>query len=139
LTDCTYMLIAEDDHEARYVISESLGQAGANQKLAFVENGEEILSTLDTDAVLPALIILDLNMPKMNGKETVKQLKSIEKHKHIPAIIFSTSLHNKDVQECMEYGALECFRKPNTFGECVEVARRFLQICSEAAREQKVM
>ncbi len=77
-----------------------------------VENGEEALDFLKHAADLPDVILLDLNMPKMNGIEFLKILKEDEVLKYIPAIILSTSNNQKDILECYKTGVAGYVMKP---------------------------
>src|SRR4030095_5387419 len=87
------VLLAEDDSDDREIISEIFRQMVDPAQLTMVENGMEIIHTLEsiTDpCALPDLIILDQNMPKMTGRQTLEWLKSEDRFAHIPVIIFST-------------------------------------------------
>ena len=109
-------------------MADTFGEIGLSDIIHFVENGELVLTFLDsivTDEQLPSLIILDLNMPRMNGTQTLKALKDNYRYKDIPVIIFSTSVNVIEMQECMEIGASSYVTKPVTYKECLETARKF--------------
>lgn len=112
------------------IISDSFKEIGHPECVLFVENGEEVMHYLHkiTDATkLPALIVLDLNMPKMNGTETLRALKKHDNYRHIQVIIFSTSVNEKERKECMELGALDYITKPVKYQESIDIANQFFE------------
>lgn len=122
------ILLADDDKEDRFIMADTFGEIGLSDIIHFVENGEKVLTFLDEiadDDQLPSLIILDLNMPRMNGTQTLKALKDNYRYKDIPVIIFSTSVNAIEMQECMEIGASSYVTKPVTYKECLETAQKF--------------
>ncbi|HEY0273764.1 MAG TPA: response regulator [Chitinophaga sp.] len=126
------ILLADDDVEDRFIISDAFDTIGLADCIQFVEDGEKVLTYLDTigePAPLPNLVILDLNMPKLNGTQTLKLLKEDQRYSNIPVIIFSTSLNELEMQECMHLGANSYVIKPVTFDECIDTARRFYNFC----------
>ena len=80
-------------------------------------NGEMALDILENEETLPNLILLDLNMPKMNGTEFLSVLKSNKSLKYIPIIVMSSSDNEKDVKECYELGIAGYIIKPLHFAE----------------------
>ncbi|WP_133177694.1 response regulator [Chitinophaga parva] len=126
------ILLADDDVEDRFIIGDAFETIGLADCIQFVEDGEKVLSylgTIDTPEPLPNLVILDLNMPKLNGTQTLKLLKEDQRYSDIPVIIFSTSLNELEMQECMHLGANSYVIKPVTFDECIDTARRFYNFC----------
>lgn len=124
------ILLADDDPEDRMIMEDTFRQIELSEIIHFVENGENILSYLDTigdNALLPSLIVLDLNMPRMNGTQTLKVLKANERYKDIPVIIFSTSINTIEMNECIRTGASSYVVKPVTYTECVNTARSFYE------------
>ena len=106
----------------------------AHNTIYFAENGEQALELLDKNynvAEVPCLIVLDLNMPKMNGTQTLGNLKSDERFKHIPVIIYSTSINPLEKEKCMQLGAHSYITKPISFKESTETAKVFLQFCDQ--------
>jgi len=124
------ILLADDDPEDRMIMSETFGELQLSDVIHFVESGENIVAYLNeaSESVLPTLIVLDLNMPKMNGTQTLKLLKEDERYKHIPVIIFSTSINPMEKQECMQLGAISYVVKPVTYKECITTARSFYEL-----------
>jgi CheY-like chemotaxis protein len=128
------ILLADDDREDQFIIAEAFEEIGVKDVLHFVENGENALSWLETcaaEGALPELIVLDLNMPKMNGTQTLLRLKEDVRFKHIPVIIYSTSLNNIERDECIRLGAHSYVIKGITFNECKAIAKNLYDCCTE--------
>lgn len=128
-----WILLADDDPEDRLIIKEAMDQVHAEELLKFVENGEQVLEHLNNDVQdedFPCLIVLDLNMPKMNGTHTLRLLKSDERFKKIPVIIYSTSINPLEMEKCMQLGAHSYVTKPVSMKESVDTARLFYNFCS---------
>lgn len=124
------ILLADDDPEDRMIMAESFTELGVSHAAHFVENGEKVLAYLDNiiaDEYLPKLVVLDLNMPRMNGTQTLKALKANVRYKEIPVVIYSTSVNTIEMQECLKTGALAYIVKPVTYKECVETAKSFYE------------
>ncbi|WP_108868889.1 response regulator [Aquimarina aquimarini] len=107
----TFLLI-DDDEVERLKFARVLQKNGYTHKLIEAKNGEEALQHLENKEQLPDLILLDLNMPKMNGLEFLKILKSDAALKYIPAVILSTSNNHSDLKGCYEIGITGYIVKP---------------------------
>ena len=109
------ILLAEDDHDDQKLFREFLEDRTDIHILPVVENGEELMENLEmisNTAELPALIILDQNMPKLNGLQTLKLLKSSTRYGHIPVIVYSTYTDVNLVNSCTSEGACAVVSKP---------------------------
>ncbi|PKH51535.1 response regulator [Tenacibaculum sp. Bg11-29] len=84
------------------------------------KNGEEALEVLEEKSSLPDLILLDLNMPKINGIEFLAILKNNDDLKHIPTVILTTSDNQKDLEECYRIGVSGYILKPLKYEDYVE-------------------
>jgi CheY-like chemotaxis protein len=120
------VLIAEDDKDDRFLLQNAFVESGNFELLNFVENGVEVLKYLDDIATsnnesYPDLIILDLNMPKKNGKEVLAELKGNAVFKNIPVIIYTTTNSEIEKQKCFELGASTYIVKPASFEALIEV------------------
>jgi CheY-like chemotaxis protein len=120
------VLIAEDDKDDRFLLQNAFVESGNFELLNFVENGVEVLKYLDDIATkrnesYPDLIILDLNMPKKNGKEVLAELKGNAVFKNIPVIIYTTTNSEIEKQKCFELGATTYIVKPASFEALIEV------------------
>ena len=122
------ILFADDDPEDRMIMADTFKEMKLSDAIHFVDNGENIIAYLDSiygKMPLPSLIVLDLNMPRMNGTQTLKLLKKDARYKKIPVIIFSTSINAIEMQECLKTGAASYVVKPVTYKECLETAKAF--------------
>ena len=127
------ILLADDDPEDREIIQEALVLNGAGTLVRFAENGKDALDVLEAcvqTGTLPCLVVLDLNMPKLNGTQTLKQLKANERFKEIPVIIYSTSINPAEQEACMQFGAHSYITKPISFNESLQTAKLFLDFCA---------
>lgn len=122
------ILIAEDDADDRYLIGTAFTEKGYSEKIDFVENGVELLNYLENVLVtnpdeknLPCVILLDLNMPKKDGREALKELKQHPTFKKIPVIVFTTTKNEIEIKRCYELGANSYVVKPLTFDELLMV------------------
>src|ERR1035437_4418011 len=103
-----FILIAEDDADDRFLLQSAFEENRFNDKLHFVENGVELIDYLntfilnDTGAKVPHFILLDLNMPKKDGREVLKEIKQNPVLKRIPVIILSTTNNEQDMRRCYE-------------------------------------
>lgn len=123
------ILIAEDDPEDRMLTIDALNESKLANKINFVENGEELIEYLEnrgqyTDTAKypkPGVILLDLNMPKMDGREALKYIKSKDALKLIPIIILTTSKAEEDILKSYNLGVSSFITKPVTFSALVEI------------------
>ena len=104
------ILLIEDDEIERMKFSRVASKMG-NHTIIEAENGERALETLD-QIETPNLIVLDLNMPKVNGIEFLKILKSNSSLNYIPIIVMSTSNNRNDIKKCYEIGVSGYMIKP---------------------------
>lgn len=121
-----FILIADDDQEDRYLLHTAFEEIGQSDDIALVENGLQVFAYLDTSleqSDMPALIVLDLNMPILNGIETLSRLKAHNLYKNIPVIMFTTSIHEVEKARCLEIGAADFIKKPARFQQTISTAR----------------
>jgi two-component system response regulator len=124
------ILIADDDADDRMMIKEALEENNFSHDMRFVQDGEELLDYLHqrgkylTEKVLrPNLIILDLNMPKVDGREALSQIKSNVNLKRIPVIVLTTSRAEEDIIRTYDLGVNSFICKPVRYNDLVIVAR----------------
>lgn len=128
------ILMVDDDAEDRLLLKDVFDELGYGDAIHFEENGEGAIAYLQgcTDSHhLPRLIILDLNMPRLNGRQTLEYLKSHPRYKDIRVIIYSTSLNPVERDECLALGAHSYIVKPATYNESVKIANTFYAFCTE--------
>jgi len=112
------ILLAEDDHVDIMTVRRACKQLNVLNELVVANNGEEVICYLDDPKVpLPCLIILDINMPKMNGLECLKILKQHSVYKSIPVFILSSSREQQDVDSSFSGGISGYILKPVEFNE----------------------
>ncbi len=124
------ILLIEDDTIEVMKFNRVLKTLGLNHKIIEANNGEEALSILKDKEIIPDIIILDLNMPKINGIEFLQILKADDYLKYIPAIILTTSNNHKDVLECYKIGIAGYVLKPLKYDDYVERIRKMLEYWS---------
>ena len=125
------ILYAEDDFDDFESIKEALEQISDQQLLLHARNGQEAVSYIEKATTLPSLIVLDLNMPVMDGKEVLQWLKGREQFKNIPVMIFTTSSREEDVKLCQKHGCT-FFRKPTLYRDLLHVAQTMLKLCEKS-------
>ena len=119
------VLIAEDDPDDRLIIERAFHEIGFSGNLCFVENGEQLigfLSVLDPEAVPaetggPACILLDLNMPLLDGKQAIRHIRRHLRLVNICVVILTTSDSKTDKEYCLELGATAFITKPSSVKE----------------------
>jgi CheY-like chemotaxis protein len=131
MKDCQ-ILVVDDDKEDQEIISDHFDRVGFVEGVCYVDNGQEAINFLETIVSkkmdLPRLVILDLNMPVLNGTETLYMLKTDPRYKDVPVVIFSTSENGSEKEKCLTYGAEDYLIKPMTFKEGQEVMKVFLSL-----------
>ena len=125
------ILVVDDDIEDHMILQSFFSEAGLDNKVQYRVNGVEALFFLERiadDAQLPRLIVLDLNMPILNGTQTLLRLKQIPRLKSIPVIIFSTSQNETEKRKCLSLGAVDYMVKPLTLEEGRHIINRFAKV-----------
>lgn len=122
------ILVVDDDTEDQLILDSYFQEAGMQDVVGYRDNGQEALHYLeqvDHDSLLPRLIVLDLNMPILNGTQTLFQLKQRMRFRNIPVIIFSTSQNETEKRKCLSLGAVDYMVKPLTQDECRAIIQHF--------------
>ncbi|MDX5419958.1 MAG: response regulator [Hymenobacteraceae bacterium] len=125
------ILIADDDAEDRMLVKDALEESRLKNSIHFVENGEELMDYLhhrgkyaDTNEYpTPGLILLDLNMPKKDGREALKEIKADDRLKLIPVVVLTTSKAEEDILRTYDLGVSSFIAKPVTFTSLVDVMK----------------
>jgi CheY-like chemotaxis protein len=122
------ILLAEDDMDDLAIFEQVLGEKEPDIVLQHAENGLEMIAMLDkmADGDLPDMIILDQNMPKMTGRESLLFLKESARYRHIRVIVYSTYQVRDFYRECLDLGAFAIMAKPDTLQGYREMISRFL-------------
>jgi CheY-like chemotaxis protein len=119
----TIILLAEDDPDDQYLINEALEENQLNTRMYVVEDGEELLDYLnrrgkyqdDQKWPMPSLILLDLNMPRKDGREALREIKADPKLRHIPVVALTTSQADDDIARTYDSGISGYITKPPSF------------------------
>lgn len=122
------VLLVEDDDDDVRLTQRAFDKGKIMNELYVVHDGEEAMDFLEhrgkyTDpeqAPEPGIILLDLNMPRMNGREVLKKIKSDKSLRHIPVVVLTTSDQEKDIHDCYEDGANTFITKPVEFGKFLD-------------------
>ena len=125
------ILIADDDAEDRMLIRDALNENRLKNGLQFVEDGEQLLDYLHNKGKFsdkekyprPGIILLDLNMPKKDGREALKEIKQDPTLRTIPIVILTTSKAEEDILKSYNLGVSSFITKPVTFEGLVEVMK----------------
>jgi CheY-like chemotaxis protein len=127
------IVIAEDDVEDRMLVEEAFAESRLANDLRFVEDGEELMDYLyhrgayadPVRAPHPGLILLDLNMPKKDGRTALREIKADPRLRHIPVVVLTTSKAEEDVFRSYDSGVSSFITKPVTFSGLVNVVQAF--------------
>jgi CheY-like chemotaxis protein len=138
------ILLAEDDADDRMFFEDVLKEVGMNTNLLVADDGVELMTVLDESVPPPPdIIFLDLNMPKKNGFECLKEIRQTDKLKGIPVIIFSTSDNADAINATYSLGANFYMRKPRSFDmlkkAIVTVLSKELPIGTEQVPKEKYL
>ena len=125
------ILMAEDDSDDRLLVKDALAESDWAGELRFVENGEELLDYLQhrgkysaaADAPRPGLILLDLNMPRKDGREALREIKAHADLRCIPVVVLTTSKADTDIGGLYGLGANSFITKPVQFEALVNVMK----------------
>lgn len=125
-----FIVVVDNDPEDCAFIRHSFMQVSQHCNIRFLESGFELLDllTLSDPEDYPALIVLDYNMPELNGRETVAQIKENPFVSHIPVLIYSTSVTAEMKKELAAFKVLNCMEKSTSEAKLVEQARYFLEL-----------
>lgn len=105
------ILLIEDDHIEVLKLNRSIAKLGQEHEVVEAGNGEEALTYLGAHK-LPDLLLLDLNMPKMNGLEFLRVLRNSDRLKYLPTVVLTTSVNEKDLKEAYALGVAGYLLKP---------------------------
>lgn len=120
------ILWAEDGLDDQYLIKHALGQLPLAPKVDFVEDGQAALAALD--GAHPDLVVLDLNMPILDGVSTLRRIKAADATKSIPVVVFSTGREESAVQTCKKLGVVDYIQKPFHYNDFTTAVAKICEI-----------
>ena len=120
------ILLIEDDMIEVMKLNRTISSLNLNHKIIEANNGEDALKLLENKDKLPDIILLDLNMPKINGIEFLNILKADDVLRYIPTIILTTSNNKKDLLECYKVGIAGYVLKPLKYEDYVKKIEKLL-------------
>ena len=129
-SDSITILMADDDCDDRLMAEDAMRESRLGNAFRCVEDGQELMDYLTrrgkyavADAPRPGLILLDLNMPRKDGRQALKEIKSHPDLRRIPVVILTTSKTEEDVLRSYDLGANSFITKPVTFDRLVDIVR----------------
>ncbi|MFD2512492.1 response regulator [Pontibacter locisalis] len=140
------ILIADDDAEDRMLVKDALEESRLKNSIQFVENGEELMDYLhrrgkfsdEQKYPTPGLILLDLNMPKKDGREALREIKADERLRLIPVVVLTTSKAEEDILRTYDLGVSSFITKPVTFSSLVDVMKTLSKYWFEIVELPKI-
>jgi CheY-like chemotaxis protein len=116
------ILWAEDSVQDQHLVRAALEELKRRTKVNFVEDGAALLDLVGV--ARPRLVVLDLQMPRLGGLETLQRMRQSPSLRDLPVVVFTSSSHPQDVAECRRLGVVDYVTKPMEFGAfCTAVDR----------------
>jgi CheY-like chemotaxis protein len=139
------VLVADDDSDDRLLMRDAFQETRLTSQLHFVQDGEELMDYLfrrgkyanPLDSPSPGLILLDLNMPKKDGREALKEIKGHPLLRLIPVVVLTTSRAEEDVHRSYELGVNSFITKPVNFETFIEIIRTLTKYWFEVVQLPK--
>jgi CheY-like chemotaxis protein len=129
----TTILYIDDDPDDLLIFGESIGSLYPDVKILKAQSGEEgihILTQLEQQCKpFPSLIMIDMNMPKMNGRQTLQNIRSKQNWNRIPVVIFTTAANVSDIEFCKHYGTT-CITKPISYKYVNTIIQQLFTNCN---------
>jgi CheY-like chemotaxis protein len=124
------LLVVEDNPADARLLEEAFAEANVAVEIAEARNGEDALELL-RGSLAPEAVILDLNLPRMDGRELLDAIRRDPRLCQLAVVVLSTSHYDADIDTCRRFGVRSYVIKPARFDEFVEIARRIGRLCSE--------
>ena len=120
------ILVAEDDPDDQILLRDAFEERLADCKLCFVSNGVELMDRLKhrtskPDPVLPDLLLMDLNMPLKDGRQSLREIRSNPGLRHLPTVVMTTSKSEEDRSYCLSHGADAFIVKPASYTDLLDI------------------
>jgi CheY-like chemotaxis protein len=125
-----FILVADDDIDDQEMISESLHDLDENCTIEVVSNGQLAINRLEnTSLPHPCLVILDLNMPVLDGLQTLARIREMPALQGIPVVVFTTSDSSDSRKKSLKLGALDYLVKPDDYKGILAVTAKMMEYC----------
>ncbi len=132
-----HIFYSDDDEDDQELFRDALGEVDRAFGLVMADDGDELLQLLESPPPFPRLIILDLNMPRVNGYQVLEKIRSDESMKNYPVVIFSTSSSNEAVRRTREMGANLFIQKPRSYDGMKQAIRTCVSMDWEEFNSEK--
>ena len=121
------ILLVEDDPDDVEFLETAFQEKGIPSEFYVISQGDKVLTYLAACETLPDVLLLDLNIPKVHGKEILKSIKASPKHQLLPVIILTTSSAKSDIDYCLATGAHHYFTKPTKLADFQKIIDAVVQ------------
>lgn len=141
-THTKLIVLADDDADDRELFIEAIAEIDASVSVVTVDDGDRLMNELRSLSSTPDVIFLDVNMPRKSGKECVAEIKQDEQLKHVPVVIYSTTLNKKDIDDAWKNGALCFMRKPDSYSKLKAILKEIVTSDfrnAERERKEKIL
>lgn len=118
------IVVVDDDADDQFLIRNVFEQTNPAIKVVTLSDGDEVLPYLNKQLVLPELILLDLNMARLNGMQTLTQLRRDNRYTQMPVIIYTTSSNPQERAKALACGASDFITKPGDYTDLLRLAHR---------------
>ena len=120
------ILLIEDDEDDITFFELALKKQSVPTRLTTLTDGDQVMAYLTTPSATPDLMVLDLNLPRLPGREVLKQVKNSPNTQTLPVVVLSTSTASEDIDFCLANGADRFYTKPTTLAELVVIVTTLL-------------
>jgi CheY-like chemotaxis protein len=125
------ILVADDDIDDQEMISGSLQDMDHKCQVEVVSDGQQVIDRLeDNSRQMPCLVVLDLNMPILDGMETLSRIRQKSSLQNIPVVVFTTSDSGESRKQSLKLGAMDYIVKPNDYAGLMDVTAKMMEYCS---------
>ena len=121
------IFVAEDDEDDQFLLRTAFASTGVACDLVFFTNGEELINQLAISAHRPTLVLLDLNMPVMDGFQTLSYLRNQDAYRTMPVLVLTTSSQREDVTKAYSLGANSFITKPHQYADLTRSVQQLQQ------------
>lgn len=129
--------LVDDDIDDQYLFKKAFGETTPSLTICILDDGDELLTKLQTASTLPQVIVMDLNMSRVTGLEALVQVRQAPRLQHLPVIILSSSSNPADQQSSIKLGADEYITKPGDYKRLLQlteyIAQRWVKVSCEKA------